>query len=154
VHADLLGALSSKTSSVRALLSLPPNAQRYALLFCLVGTGTLAAGFAYERRVAGEPLRIERDDEGVLRWARRDEALEARLRALEAAGAGGGADAQLLRARLEAERGRLRSVDAGDDDDSDSDDAGDSGDDDADLADPADPAGGRRKITEEDLVLR
>ena len=61
----------SKTSSVRALLSLPPTAQRYALLFCLVGTGTLAAGFAYERRVAGEPLRIERDDEGVLRWTRR-----------------------------------------------------------------------------------
>jgi len=107
--------------------ALTLGSPRLTLAFAFGATALLAAGAAYNRRVAGVPLVAARDEDGVLAWLTRRELLERRARLREAAGAGA-AELGTLRALIAAERAREAEAAGG--------------------ASPEEP------LTDEDLVLR
>jgi len=54
-------------------LSFPPEFTRGAVAFVFLSTSFISFAFAYERRVVGTPLRVARDEEGVVRWLTRED---------------------------------------------------------------------------------
>jgi hypothetical protein len=65
--------INFKLSSLKRFLSFPPEFTRGAVAFVFLSTSLISFAFAYERRVVGTPLRVARDEEGVVRWLNRED---------------------------------------------------------------------------------
>ena len=49
-------------------MSFPPEFTRGAVVFIFLSTSVISFAFAFEKRVLKSPLRVARDEEGVVRW--------------------------------------------------------------------------------------
>ena len=54
-------------------MSFPPEFTRGAVVFIVFSTSIISFAFAFERRVLKSPLRVARDEEGVVRWLTRED---------------------------------------------------------------------------------
>jgi hypothetical protein len=91
--ARLLRITARYRSMASTLLALPQRVSRYVVLAGMAATLGATGYYSYHRAVAGDPMRLYRDEEGVWRWMSKQDQLSLKLKVGERTG--GGSDLSL-----------------------------------------------------------